>query len=88
MKVFTVWFAQSPDHTFRLFDRSPEGAPLWFLSRSHAAEWIRDEIFGDCDRIPLSIEVREIHVDDLPLESPITWDIEAACEGWQETSWV
>ena len=90
MKVFTVWFAQSPDHTFRLFDRSPEGAPLWFLSRSHAVEWCRDEIFGDLVRLPVpySIEIREIHVDDLPLESPITWDIEAACEGWWESSWV
>ena len=69
MKVFTVWFKQSHDHAFHLFDRSPEGAPLWFVTRSHAVEWCRDEIFGDLRRLPVpySIEIREIHVDDLPL---------------------
>ena len=88
MKVFTIWIALDSGHTHHLMERSHEGAPLWFVTRSHAVEWIRDEIFGEADWLPLSVEVREIHVDDLPLESPITWDIEAACEGWHESSWV
>ena len=90
MKVFTIWIALDPGHTHLLMDRSHDGAPLWFVTRSHAVEWCRDEIFGDLDRLPVpySIEIRSIHVDDLPPESPITWDIEAACEGWHESSWV
>ena len=88
MKVFTIWIALDPGHTHLLMDRSHDGAPLWFVTRSHAVEWIAEEFFGEADWLPVSVEVREIHVDDLPLESPITWDIEAACEGWHESSWV
>ena len=88
MKVFTVWIALDPGHTHHLMERSHEGAPLWFVTREHAIEWIRDEFFGEADWLPVSVKVREIHVDNLPLESPITWDVEAACEGWHESSWV
>lgn len=88
MKVFTIWIALDPGRTHHLMDRSHDGAPLWFVTREHARDWIAEEFFGEADWLPVSIEVREIHVDDLPLESPITWDIEAACEGWHESSWV
>jgi hypothetical protein len=88
MKVFTIWIALDPGRTHHLMDRSHDGAPLWFVTREHARDWIAEEFFGEADWLPVSIEVREIHVDDLPLESPITWDIEAACEGWQGSSWV
>jgi len=88
MKVFTIWIALDPGRTHHLMDRSHDGAPLWFVTREHARDWIAEEFFGEADWLPVSIEVREIHVDDLPLESPITWDIEAACEGWHESRWV
>tara|TARA_S200002703_G_scaffold74196_1_gene64060 strand:+ start:343 stop:609 length:267 start_codon:yes stop_codon:yes gene_type:complete len=88
MKVFTIWIALDSGHTHHLMERSHDGAPLWFVTREHARDWIAEELFGEADWLPLSIEVREIHVDHLPLESPITYDIEAACEGWWESSWV
>jgi hypothetical protein len=62
MKVFTIWIALDPGHTHLLMDRSHDGAPLWFVTRSHAVEWIAEEFFGEADWLPVSVEVREIHV--------------------------
>jgi len=70
MQAYTIWVTPTnAPHMPMLLDRCDEGKPLWFLSEKAALHWVREELFGEADRLPFSIEIKKMEVADLPKQN-------------------